>query len=411
MPLTVISGADLVLNDRVLRGGSIVFNDEGIVAIEPRSIDGPSGSERLDGQDLTVLPGFVDVHVHGVEGVDVLDGPGAVAAVAARLPRFGVTAFCPTSVACAPGDLAAFLNDVAAARAVSPHGSAAVLPAHLESNFINPEFKGAQPARCLRVPSPKPRAEATAADAGDFDTASILRVLDSRPSVIGIVTIAPELDGGMSLLGRLVAAGHRVSLGHTGASYDVALAAIDAGACHATHLFNRMSALSHRAPGVPGAVLGSNAVAAEIICDGVHVHPALVKLALAAKGVDRVMAITDGTAGSGMPIGTRTRLGGQTIIVTARTAELEDGTLAGSVLTMDGALRMLVETAGVSLVDAARLCATTPAREMGLMDAGVLAPGAAADLVVLDRDRRVLQTFVRGRPALEHGPLAARLSS
>jgi len=411
MPVIVISGADLVLHDRILRGGSIVFNDEGIVAIEPRSIDGPTGSLRIDGRDRTVCPGFVDVHVHGVEGIDVLDGAGAVAAVAARLPRFGVTAFCPTSIACPPDDLAAFLNDVAAARAVSPRGAAAVLPAHLESNFINPEFKGAQPARCLRAPSPTPRADASDLEAGDFDAAAILRVLDARPSVIGIVTMAPELDGGMSLLGRLVAAGHRVSLGHTGASYDVALAAIDAGACHATHLFNRMSALGHRAPGVPGAVLASNAVAAEIICDGYHVHPALVKLAVVAKGLDKMMAITDGTSGSGMPVGTRARLGGQPIVVTARTAELEDGTIAGSVLTMDGALRMLVEKVGISLVDAARLCATSPAREMGLMDTGVLTPGAAADLTLLDRDLRVHQTFVRGWPALEHGPLGARLSS
>lgn len=409
MPSTTIYGADLVLQDRVLHDASIVFDDDRIIAIEPRPIDGPSGSTRIDGRDLMVVPGFVDVHIHGVEGIDVLDGEGAVASVAARLPRFGVTAFCPTSIACPPDTLAAFLNDVAAARAVSPRGSATVLPAHLESNFINPEFKGAQPARCLRAPSP--RATNVGQVAGDFDAASIIRVLESRPSVIGIVTMAPELDGGMQLLGRLVAAGHRVSLGHTGASYEVALAAIDAGACHATHLFNRMSPLAHRAPGVPGAVLGSGAVAAEIICDGYHVHPALVRLVLACKGVDKVMAITDGTAGSGMPVGTRTRLGGQTIVVTSRTAELEDGTLAGSVLTMDGALRMLVNKAGVSLVDAARLCATTPAREMGLMDTGVLSPGAAADLVVLGRDLQVRQTFVRGWPALEHGPAGARLSS
>lgn len=409
MPLTVIAGADLVLHDRLVPGGSLVFDDNGIVAIETRAIDGPRGSVRLDGRGLLLLPGFVDVHVHGVEGVDVLDGAGAVAAVAARLPRYGVTAFCPTSVACPPDALAAFLNDVAAARAVSPRGSATVLPAHLESNFINPEFKGAQPARCLRVPAPRPRA--ALADGAAFDAAAILAVLDARPSVVGIVTMAPELDGGMGLLGRLVAAGHRVSLGHSGASYDVALAAIAAGASHATHLFNRMSALGHRAPGVPGAVLGSDAVAAEIICDGFHVHPALVKLAVAAKGLDKVMAITDGTAGSGLPIGTRARLGGQTIVVTPRTAELEDGTIAGSVLTMDGALRMLVRAVGMPLVDAARLCATTPAREMGLMDTGVLAPGAAADIVALDHDLRIRQTFVRGSAALEHGPLAARLSS
>lgn len=409
-PALVIAGADVVLDDRLLTGASVVVEGDRIVAIEPRAIDGPAGSVRLDGRGLVVMPGFVDVHVHGVSGVDVLDGPGAVAAVAARLPVYGVTAFCPTTVACSPDALAGFLHDVAAARAVSPRGSAAVLPAHLESNFINPEYKGAQPARCLR--SPAARAAASLGDtAGDFDAAAILRVIDARQSVVGIVTLAPELDGAMNLVGRLIAAGHRVSLGHTGATYEVALAAIAAGACHATHLFNRMSPLGHRAPGVPGAVLTSPGVAAEVICDGFHVHPALVRLALTAKGVGKLMAITDGTAGSGLPVGSRTRLGGQPIVVTARTAELEDGTLAGSVLTMDGALRMLVEHVGLSLVDASRLCATTPAREMGLMDTGVLSPGAAADLVVLGRDLRVRQTLVRGWPALEHGPLGARLSS
>lgn len=408
MPAIVISGADVVLHDRVLPDASVVIDGERIAALEPRAIDGPAGSLRVDGRGLSVLPGFVDVHVHGVAGVDVLDGVGAVAAVAARLPAYGVTAFCPTSVACPPDRLAAFLQDVAAARAVSPRGAAAVLPAHLESNFINPAFKGAQPGRCLRVPAP---VAAAAGEDGDFDAAAILRTIDARPSVVGIVTLAPELDGAMALVGRLVAAGHRVALGHTGASYDVALAAIGAGARHATHLFNRMSPLDHRAPGVPGAVLGAEAVAAEIICDGVHVHPALIRLVLAAKGADKVLAITDGTAGAGLPVGARTRLGGQPIVVTPRAAELEDGTLAGSVLTMDGALRLLVQRAGLSLVDAVRLCATTPAREMGLLDTGTVAAGAAADLVLVDRALRVVQTFVRGWPVVEHGPAGARLSS
>src|SRR4029079_3489127 len=148
-------------------------------------------------------------------------------------------------------------------------------------------------------------------------------------------------------------------LGHTGATYEETLAAIDAGACHATHLFNRMTPMTHRAPGAPGAILGSPRVTAEVICDGFHVHPALICLAIRAKGPAGVMAITDGTAGSGLPPGSRTRLGGRPIRVTERTAELEDGTMAGSVLTMDGAFRMLVRATGTSLVDAARMCSTT----------------------------------------------------
>jgi N-acetylglucosamine-6-phosphate deacetylase len=188
-----------------------------------------------------------------------------------------------------------------------------------------------------------------------------------------------------------------VSIGHSGASYEQAFDAIAAGVTHATHLFNRMSPMTHRAPGVPGAVLQSENVTAELICDSFHVHPSLVRLALRAKGTSGIIAITDGTAGSGLPVGSRTRLGGRAIVVTERTAELEDGTLAGSVLTMDGAFRVLVGKVGLSVVDAARLCSTTPAEQLRLRDMGRLAAGALADLVILDRDSlRVHTTVING---------------
>jgi N-acetylglucosamine-6-phosphate deacetylase len=213
---------------------------------------------------------------------------------------------------------------------------------------------------------------------------------------VGIVTLAPELPGGIDLVRDLVTHGLRVSLGHTGATYDEARAAIDAGARHATHLFNRMSLMSSRAPGVTGAVLESNAVAAELICDGVHVHPALMSMAIRAKTARRMMAITDGTAGAGLPAGSRTRIGDRPIVVTERCALLEDGTLAGSILSMDGAFRMLVNEVKLSLADASRMCSTTPAEELGLPEQGAIAPGKAADLVVLGRDLRVRQTYVAG---------------
>jgi len=178
---------------------------------------------------------------------------------------------------------------------------------------------------------------------------------------------------------------------------DDELAAIAAGARQATHLFNRMPPVAHRAPGLAGAVLQPDDVAAEVICDNRHVHPAMVRLAVAAKRAVRVMAITDGTALAGMPAGTRAALGGRPITSTGDIARLDDGTMAGSVLTMDGAFRNLAGEAGLSLVDAATLCSTTPARELGLVGHGVLAPGAVADFVVLDRNLSVVQTYVAGR--------------
>ena len=394
--MIVLTGADIVLPDRVLSGGSLLIDGDRIVAIESRVVDGPEGATRMDLSGAIIVPGFIDVHVHGVQGIDVLDGPGAIADVARRLTRFGVTAFCPTSIACAPQPLADLLAQIEVARASPGDDAARVLPAHLESNFINPEYKGAQPLECLRTPSVGAVREPPLRW-GDYAAEDILDVITAHRESVGIVTVAPEIDGGLDLVQRLTAAGHIVSIGHSGATYEQALEAIEMGVCHATHLFNRMTALSHRAPGVPGAVLQSEAVAAEIICDGFHVHPALVALATRIKGPHGVMAITDGTAGSGLQVGTRARLGGRPIIVTDRTAELDDGTLAGSVLTMDGAFRMLLQQVGASVVEAARMCSSTPAEQLGLSDLGRIAVGAIADLTVLDSELRVKATFVGGR--------------
>jgi N-acetylglucosamine-6-phosphate deacetylase len=272
-----------------------------------------------------------------------------------------------------------------------------VLGAHLESNFINPEYRGAQPALCLRVPDDAAPDDRHARDAGDagFSAADIIAVLDEHRPDIGIVTLAPELPGGVALTERLARSGMRVSLGHSAASFELAEEAIAAGARHATHLFNRMPPMTHRKPGLAGAVLASEAVAAELICDGQHVHPSFLQMAIAAKGVSRVMAITDGTAGSGLPFGSRTRLGDQRITV-AEVARLDDGTSAGSVATMDSVLRYLVGNCGIDICDAAQLCATTPARELGLVGHGAIARGAAADLVVLDARLGVAQTWIGG---------------
>jgi N-acetylglucosamine-6-phosphate deacetylase len=421
----VLSGADVVLPDRVLSAGTLVIDEGRIVEIRSRGLAG-NGASSFAFHGHYIVPGFIDVHVHGIEGADTLGADHPIADIAGRLPRFGVTAFCPTTVACSPAALRRVLGQVRQAREAPDQRAARVLPAHLESNFISPAYNGAQPAACLRNPrlalmgaSGAGRASGTgpadgaggagrageAGRAGDSDYQSdegfggeeILREIEHAAPDIGIVTIAPEIDGGLDLIAWLASRDLRVSLGHSGASYDEALAAIAAGARHATHLFNRMPPLDHRRPGLVGAILQTEEVAAEIICDGVHIHPALVRTAVLAKRPSRIMAITDGTAAAGLPVGHQARLGAQTITVGESAAFLADGTLAGSVLTMDRAFEMLVNRIGLSPVDAATMCATTPARELGLVGYGVIAPDAAADLVVLDAQFTVVQTYVGGR--------------
>jgi len=399
--MIVLAGGDVVLPDRVLAGGSVVIDRDRIVEIHERPVDVAAGAGVLPMRGRIVVPGFIDVHVHGVLGRDVLDGALAVGEVASRLPRYGVTGFCPTAVACAPADLQPFLQAVAAARAVAAPGAARVLKAHLESNFINPAWSGAQPAHCLRAPG---RARQAVAGAAAFSGDDVLRVMDAHRDAVGIVTVAPEIEGGLDLVRLLRGTGHIVSIGHSGATYAEARAAIASGVTHATHLFNRMTPLTHREPGVVGAVLESPDVAAEVICDGYHVHPSVVRLALHAKSPGGVMAVTDGTAVSGLPVGSRALLGGRTIVVTPRAAELEDGTLAGSATTMDAAFRMLVRDVGVPLEVAARLCATTPAERMGLDARGRIAVGALADLAVLGPSLQVEETWIGGVPAWNTGP-------
>lgn len=398
-----LAGASVILPDRIASGLTLVIEGARIVDLitGPREIG--AREERVDVSDSVITPGFIDVHVHGALGVDALDGDGSIAAIARALPQWGVTAFCPTTVACSPKALDRVLAEVAALRAAPEAGAARVLPAHLESNFINPDYAGAQPVDCLRA------LRATSRHTS-FSAYEILTVIERRPADVGIVTMAPEIDGGLELVRSLTAAGIRVSLGHSGASFDQAQEAIAAGARHATHLFNRMRPMTHRDPGVAGAVLASDDVAVELIADGWHVHPSMIRVAVAAKGPAQAIAITDATAGAGMPRGARAALGGRPISV-GDVATLEDGTLAGSVATMDRVFGCLTGPCGIDVVSAARLCATTPAQQLGLVGHGAIVPGAIADLTVLDGSYQPLQTWIGGRLAWARGTSAPAAAS
>jgi N-acetylglucosamine-6-phosphate deacetylase len=384
--MIVLSGADLVLADSIRSTVTLIIEGDRITDVVPGATSAGGTAQHYDLSGHFILPGFIDVHVHGVDGTDVLDSPDALPKIAAGLPKYGVTAFCPTTVACSVAVLERTLDSVRHLNGQPAAHGAQVIGAHLESNFVNPDYKGAQPGEYLYGPSSE-------------EAKPILQeILRSRQSV-SIVTLAPELDGALHMIRSLAEAGLRVSLGHSGASFEIAEEAVDAGARHATHLFNRMPPLHHRDPGLAGAVLTRDEVAAEIICDGMHVRSPMIQVAIAAKGPDRIMAITDGTAASGLGEGGVASLGGRRICVRHGAAYLDDGTMAGSVATMDLVFRFLVQHVGLSLSAASRLCSLTPAAALALHDRGAIVKGVVADLVVLDRELAVRQTYVAGRLA------------
>jgi N-acetylglucosamine-6-phosphate deacetylase len=281
-------------------------------------------------------------------------------------------------VTAAPERLEAAVRTLGAAPAVD--GGAAILGIHLEGPYLCDAHRGAQDPRHLRAP-----------DLGELD-----RLLDAGP--VRLVTLAPELPGALAAIERLVDAGVVAAVGHTGATYDQAAAAFDAGATHAAHLFNGMRAFHHREPGVIGAALDRPDVVCELICDGLHAHPAAMRLAHRVKGAGGAVLITDAMQATGLGDG-RYRIGDLPVVVRDGRAELADsGTLAGSTLTMGAAVRNAVRLMGISLPDAIRMAAATPARVLGLEHRkGMLAPGRDADLVVLEDDLAVRATMVGGR--------------
>lgn len=307
-----------------------------------------------------VLPGFVDTHVHGGGGADTMDAGDAVHTLAATHLRHGTTALLATTMTAPLDEVRAALLALAPLLHERPPGSARVLGVHLEGPYISPDRLGAQPA-FTRPPA--------------LDEILALHAL----ACIRLVTLAPETEGALGLIPALVDAGMRVQLGHSAASYEQALAALQQGAQGFTHLFNAMSPLHHRAPGMAGAAL-AHARHAEIIPDLLHVHPGAIRAAL--RAIPGLFCVTDATAATGMPDGAY-RLGRQTVHKCLGGVRLADGTLAGSTLTLDQALRNLVAV-GLPLADAAARCSTVAADYLGLADRGRLAPGAWADLVVLD---------------------------
>ena len=319
-----------------------------------------------------VLPGFIDLHVHGGGGHDSMAGGDAVAHIARAHARHGTTALLATTMTAPRGEIEAALRAMAPACAQRPAGGAAVLGAHLEGPYLNPGRLGAQP---------------------DFArTATLQDVLALHAlAPLRLITIAPEVPGHLDLIVALRAQGFVVQIGHSAGTYEDGVAALAAGAAGFTHLFNAMTGLHHREPGMAGAAL-AHAQRAEVIPDLVHVHPGALKAAL--RCIPDLYCVTDSTAAAGMPDG-EYRLGRHTVTKCLGGVRLADGTLAGSTLTMDQALRNLVGL-GLPLAEASRRCSTIAAEHLGLTDRGRLTPGARADVVVLDASLQLQRVFIEG---------------
>jgi N-acetylglucosamine-6-phosphate deacetylase len=322
--------------------------------------------------DDYILPGFIDLHVHGGAGRDMMEGGDAPHAIARIHARHGTTSLLATTMTAPPSDIVTALRAVGAAMAAPQRGSARILGVHLEGPYINPGKLGAQP--------PFAR-EATLAEVQQLEAYAPMR----------LITVAPEMPGHLALVRALSDAGIRVQIGHTTGSYEDGVAALAHGAAGFTHLFNAMPGLHHREPGMVGAAL-AHAQYAEIIPDLLHVHPGAIHVAL--RAIPHLYCVTDSTAASGMPDG-EYMLGRQVVHKCMGGVRLADGTLAGSTLTMDQALRNLVAI-GLDLADASRRVSTNAADYLGETLRGRLAAGCYADIVVLDRDLNLKAVFIEG---------------
>ena len=380
-----LTAAELLLSDSIVPHARIRLGESGIIA-ELTADPGPADSTPM-GAKTTLAPAFLDIHTHGALGHDVMSAtPAAFSWIQRFLATRGVAHYLPTTVTSDLDVTLHALDRLATAIERGPDPmEAQPLGIHLEGPFLAEAKRGVHPTQYLLPPS-----------IALFD-----RLQGAARGHILLLTLAPELPGALDLIRHATAGGVRVSLGHTNASAAQALAAVDAGATGATHTFNAMRALDHREPGVLGVVLDDPRLFAELICDGIHVAPAVVRLWLTAKSVERAILVTDAMAATGNGDGNYT-LGGLPVTVASGRALLTEAlrngtdTLAGSLLTMDGAVQNLQSFTGADLPAAIRLATHTPAAMLGRPELTMIAPGLPANLNRFDGHGRLIATYLRG---------------
>jgi len=340
-----------------------------------------TGAEVIEGKDKYIVPGYIDIHVHGGGGSDVMDGDyEAINQIAIAHSHFGTTSFFPTTMTMSKDKIIRSLRSICEAVKKGTAG-AEILGIHMEGPYINPEKKGAQKEEDIKK----------------IFIEEFLEFNQASGNLIRLVTIAPEMPGAIELIKYLHKQGIVTSVGHSNATYAQVQAGIQAGLSHVTHTFNAMRELHHREPGVVGAALTSPELTVELIADGIHIHPIVLKILTKIKEGEKIVLITDAMRAAGLKEGTYD-LGGQEVIVTKGQARLKDGTLAGSVLTMDKAVKNMVNKVGIKLPKAIQMASFNPAKSIGIDDKkGSLEPGKDADIVILNKNLETELTMVAGK--------------
>ncbi|MGC9349031.1 MAG: N-acetylglucosamine-6-phosphate deacetylase [Anaerolineae bacterium] len=374
--MKAIVNGDVYTPDEVLTPGLVLIEGQEIVKVAPEGdAEIPPGADVIDADGRDVVPGFIDVHMHGAMGHDSM-GP-ELDDVIRELPAFGVTAFLGTTLTLPEDETLAGLRAMAEVLEAPPSG-ARCLGIHLEGPFLSPEKPGMATSQWFEP----------------FSWATFERLQATAEGHIRLATFAPEQGEGMDAIPKLVSSGVVPVVGHSAATFDQVAEAVALGLNHATHTFNAMPPLHHRHPGVLGAVLYFEQIVAELIADGIHIHPAVMAILLRAKGIDRVALVSDAAPLAGMPEGAY-EWEHKTIYVKDGSCRLEDGTIAGAHALLDTGVRNLVELVGLPLNEALVPATRVPA---DVLDAkkGQLTPGYDADIVILDETQHALLTIVEG---------------
>lgn len=376
-----ITNARILTPDESFEPGTLLFDDAGRIAEIGTGLEPPAGVEVTDARGLTLVPGYIDIHVHGGGGFSLATRePEEIRSYARWVVSHGVTSF-PATICAGSFDEGLKFARTAATATGPVEGGANVLGLMLEGPFVNGDRRGALPRGWLQ------RAEPELLD----------QFIDASDSQLRLMTLAPEVEGADTLIATLVGRGAVVSIGHSDADCETASFAFLKGASHVTHLFNAMRPFHHRDPGIVGAAFAESRITVEAIADGVHLDRRTVAMTVRLFGPDRVALITDGVPPAGLGAGTFP-LGDEEVALVGDRVLLPDGTIAGGAATMDGTVRNVVEWGVVEQADAVRMASTVPARILGLAESkGRISPGYDADLVALNGDLEVAMVWVGGR--------------